>query len=186
MLIKIGITDKITRVLTKNAYAVCGNSDYDIQFEFDAEWESYDTKTARFCYNGNYTDVIFTGDSCAMPVIQNAAYVTIGVYAGDLHTTTPAYIPLLKSITSGGGSPADPTPDVYHQLMEKLSELGGAGPATSEKLGVIKVGENLKISKDGVLSVDTADSAEADNTRPITSAAVAATVGNIEVFLRQI
>lgn len=37
--------------------------------------------------------------------------------------------------------------------------------------------------KDGVLSVNTADAVEADNTLPVTSAAVSATVGNIEVLL---
>lgn len=37
--------------------------------------------------------------------------------------------------------------------------------------------------KDGVLSVNTADAAEQDNTLPITSAAVHSTVGNIEILL---
>jgi hypothetical protein len=40
--------------------------------------------------------------------------------------------------------------------------------------------------KDGVLSVNTADSAEEDNTLPITSAAVATQVGNIEILLKTI
>ena len=37
--------------------------------------------------------------------------------------------------------------------------------------------------EDGVLSVNTADDVEADNTLPITSAAVHTTVGNIETIL---
>ena len=40
--------------------------------------------------------------------------------------------------------------------------------------------------KDGVLSVNTADVAEKDNTLPITSAAVHTQIGNIEVLLRTI
>ena len=40
--------------------------------------------------------------------------------------------------------------------------------------------------KDGVLKVNTATSAEGDNTLPITSAAVAETVGNIEILLKTI
>lgn len=64
---------------------------------------------------------------------------------------------------------------------------GGSGgaliPATEKSLGGIIVGENLKITKEGVLSVDTADNAEEDNTRPITSAAVHTQLGNIEVLL---
>lgn len=40
--------------------------------------------------------------------------------------------------------------------------------------------------KDGVLSVNTTDQMEQDNTLPITSAGVYATVGNIEVLLKTI
>ena len=41
----------------------------------------------------------------------------------------------------------------------------------------------LSLSPEGVLSVNTADKVEADNTLPVTSAAVQTTVGNIEVLL---
>lgn len=58
--------------------------------------------------------------------------------------------------------------------------------ATQTTLGGIKVGENLGITGDGLLSVLTADSVEEDNTRPITAAAVHTTVGNIEVLLSTI
>lgn len=70
---------------------------------------------------------------------------------------------------------------------------GGSGggsadvPIASETVaGLVRVGENLKISADGVLSVDTATAVEEDNTRPVTSAAVQTTVGNIEVLLKTI
>ena len=67
---------------------------------------------------------------------------------------------------------------------------GGGGadvPIASETVaGVVRVGENLKISADGVLSVDTATAVEEDNTRPVTSAAVQTTVGNIEILLKPI
>ena len=56
-------------------------------------------------------------------------------------------------------------------------------PASSEVLGGVKVGKNLIIDETGALSVDTASFVEEDNTRPITSAAVHATVGNIEILL---
>ena len=68
------------------------------------------------------------------------------------------------------------------------SGSGGADvPIASETVaGVVRVGENLKISADGVLSVDTATAVEEDNTRPVTSAAVQTTVGNIEILLKTI
>ena len=68
--------------------------------------------------------------------------------------------------------------------------VGGSGadvPIASETVaGIVRVGENLKISADGVLSVDTATAVEEDNTRPVTSAAVQTTVGNIEILLKTI
>lgn len=56
--------------------------------------------------------------------------------------------------------------------------------ASADVLGGIKVGENLKIDEKGVLSVDTADKATRDNTKPITSGAVYTEVGNIEALLK--
>lgn len=58
--------------------------------------------------------------------------------------------------------------------------------ATDKVLGGIIVGQNLKINDLGVLSVDTIDDVEQDNTKPITSNAVYTTVGNINALLEQI
>ena len=50
-----------------------------------------------------------------------------------------------------------------------------------------EIGSGLKLDEStNTLSVDTAASVEADNTRPITSAAVYTTVGNIEILLETI
>lgn len=59
-------------------------------------------------------------------------------------------------------------------------------PATTEKLGVVRIGENLKITDAGVLSVDAADAVEQGNMRPITSAAVYVEIGNINALLETI
>lgn len=58
--------------------------------------------------------------------------------------------------------------------------------ATETSLGVIMVGENLKITQEGVLSVDTANDVEQDNTKPITAAAVYTEIGNIDALLKTI
>ena len=121
------ISIKIRNKVAKGEYAVivCDNSDYTAVFDFDAEWDAYDTKTARFVYGGKYTDAVFSGNECAVPVMQNTRAVTVGVFAGDLHTTTPAYISCVPSILFGNGIPADPTPDVYAQIMELLNKDSG-------------------------------------------------------------
>lgn len=58
--------------------------------------------------------------------------------------------------------------------------------ATADILGGIKVGDGLKVTQEGRLSVDAAGQAEQDNTRPITSAAVYAEIGNINSLLETI
>ena len=66
---------------------------------------------------------------------------------------------------------------------------GGSGdvPIASETVaGIVRVGENLRISADGTLSVDTAAAVEQDNTRPVTAAAVYTEVGNINALLETI
>lgn len=63
-----------------------------------------------------------------------------------------------------------------------LAEGTGSGTV----VGDIKIGNGLKRTADGTIEVDTATAAEADNTKPITSAAVATQLGNIEVLLKTI
>lgn len=122
--IPIQIKDKIAVVRTALPI-VCGNSDYIAVFTFIGDdWSAYPTKTARFVYGNEHIDVVFTGDRCDIPPIPDAPCVEIGVYAGDIKTSTPAYVRCLRSITSGNGSPADPPESVYNQLMEQLKDLG--------------------------------------------------------------
>ena len=121
-MMNITVRNKIA-TKTDNVAYVCGNSDYVINFDFDSEWDAYDTKTARFAHDGQHTDVVFSGNQCNAPIITNTYAFHVGVYAGDLHTTTAARVPCRKSILCGAGAPDDPTPDVYDQLMERMSQL---------------------------------------------------------------
>lgn len=103
---------------------VCGNSDYVIKFDFDDEWAAYDTKTARFVVDGGkYTDVQFTGDEVGVPVLRDTRTVSVGCYAGDIRTTTAALIQAVPCCTDPDGTPADPAPDVYNQLMERFDKM---------------------------------------------------------------
>ena len=73
----------------------------------------------------------------------------------------------------------------------RIEELEGSPPgyilpaATDEIRGGIRVGTNLLIDGD-VLSVDTANDLEGDNTRPVTAAFVDLQLGNIEAWLETI
>lgn len=129
--INISVENKIAEA--DGTLYVCGNSDFVAKFAFDAEWEAYENKTARFCYNNSYVDVVFTGNECPVPIISGTYFFNIGVYAGNLHTTTPARVPCKKSILCDTGFPADPPNDVYNQIMAKLNSLESADPEAIAK-----------------------------------------------------
>ena len=163
---------------------VNGNSDYVVKWTLDSEWSDFDTKTMRVRhYDGTVIDCIFTGCSCSLPIITETCMIEIGLFAGNLITSTPATISCTRCIMDDEGPIKDPMPDVYAQIMERLDSLEGITPATADKLGVVKIGDNLKITEDGVLSVDTAEAVEQDNTKPVTSAAVYTAKSNIEALL---
>lgn len=127
--IHVHVIDKIAHVVGDPLY-VCGNSDYTVKFDFDVEWAGHETKTARFVKNNKeYIDVVFTGDQCAMPILENTPSVRIGVYAGNLCTTTAAVVNAQRSILCGSGAPADPHPDVYAQVMQKMDDIYDALPS---------------------------------------------------------
>lgn len=122
-IIEITVRAKVATVTNPQSRYVCGNSDYVAVFDFDDDWAEYAAKTARFRYNGVWTDVVFTGNRVAIPAIANVYKIQIGVFAGELHTTTPAVLIAEKSILCGTGVPAPPaTPDVYAQIMETVNQ----------------------------------------------------------------
>lgn len=102
-------------------FIVCNNSDYVIKFDFDSEWDGHTLKTARFIFNGSFVDVIFEGNTVSVPIISKSTTVSVGVFAGDLQTTTPAIFPCYKSILCDEGLPKqEDDPNVYAQILESL------------------------------------------------------------------
>ncbi len=124
-MLKINITEKVATVWGKPAI-VCGNSDYVIEFDFDDEWADRLTKTARFAYNKGglirYQDIVFTGNTVTVPVLDDITEVFVGVFSGNLATTTPARIPCAPSIRCGTGAPADPPPSQYDQIIALIED----------------------------------------------------------------
>ena len=120
--INITVNHKVARCDT--AAIVCDNSDYMVHWTLDDEWSEYDTKTMRTIYmDGTYTDTVFSGDVVVLPVVTVPGAVQIGLFAGDIRTSRVAILRALPSVWSAAGAPADPTPDVYNQLMERMAQL---------------------------------------------------------------
>lgn len=135
MALIINVKDKVAQA-AESYTLVCGNSDYIINFNFDEEWNEHDVKTARFRYaQGGLIktqDVVFTGTECAVPVLTNTLMVEIGVYAGDLRTTTPCTLFCQRSILCGEGIPEAPAVGVYLQILKMIEEGRLVGPQGPE------------------------------------------------------
>ena len=111
------------------ATVVNGNNDYTVVFDFDSEWDSLSSKTAMFVYGREeqkYKTVTFTGNSCVMPALYNTGYVLIGVFAGDIKTTTAAYvkcIPCIRdndsTLDTGSGGTIDTGTNDHSQLINR-------------------------------------------------------------------
>jgi hypothetical protein len=80
------------------------------------------------------------------------------------------------------GTPLNPA-----KIKEKLNPITSINGIKADENGnaEIKTDATLKFEK-GMLSVNTTNDMERDNTLPITSAGVFATVGNIEALLKTI
>ncbi|MBP3590276.1 MAG: hypothetical protein J6J61_06840, partial [Muribaculaceae bacterium] len=128
IVINIEVQDKRPTVLG-SPVIVCGNSDYELAFTFDSEWEAEPAKTARFLFvrGGKvlYEDVVFMGTTCPVPVLAGIKEVRVGVFAGNLITSTPAVINCEPSILCGAGAPEDPTPEEYHQIISLVNDYYG-------------------------------------------------------------
>ena len=137
-IIPITVTRKRAVSADPDAEIVCGNGDYLLSLTFDSEWDSEPVKTVRFVWQSGgqpvYADVLTDGDTAAVPVLSDTPEVAVGVYAGNIRTTTPARIPCERCITDGAPVHDNPPPDVYDQLLEYLNEIASGGAAPSGQI----------------------------------------------------
>lgn len=91
-----------------------------IKFIFDDEWTEHPARTARFAWYDGFIDVPFIGDIAQAPEIPGVATLYVGVYSDGI-TSAPAKVSCKLSIKSYGASQADPTPDVYDQIIALIT-----------------------------------------------------------------
>ena len=107
---------------------VCGNSDYNVKFNFDEEWQAHNNKIGVFAYNrcGEWRseNVLFEGDTCPVPALHGVRSVWIGVTAGDVRTSTPADVPCRMGATDFSDTTEKPSADIWGQILDKLDTVG--------------------------------------------------------------
>ena len=119
------------RVATANGDSriINGNSDYNIEFDFDAEWADLNNKIGIFAYNDAaahkwaYQTVLFSGNTCTVPILRDIHCVYVGVTAGNVRVTTPAKVQCRLSISDYADTEDPPSADIWGQILAKLDEL---------------------------------------------------------------
>ena len=152
--LQVIVSEKIATYVKRGGAIVCGNSDYKIKFAFDEEWSEHTKKTARFIWGGTHKDVEFEGAECTVPIIKNADEVEVGVYAGDLETTTSAFIPCKKSILCKETPLAPDLGEFYKDEAVRAAESAassaeraeGAAEEARESVGDVKAAKENAIS----------------------------------------
>lgn len=122
---------------------ICNNSDYTVVWDIDEEWTPYDTKTMRVnLADGSYQDVVFTGNTAALPVLTASGWVSVGLYAGDIHTSRAARLLALSSVLTPGGSPAATAGDILAGLTAYVA--GGKVTGTLKMAqGTVTLGKTV-------------------------------------------
>lgn len=119
------------RVATANGDSriINGNSDYNIEFDFDAEWADLNNKVGIFAYNDAAAHkwacqtVMFSDNTCTVPILRDIHCVYVGVTAGNVRVTTPAKVQCRLSISDYADTEEPPSADVWGQILAKLDEL---------------------------------------------------------------
>ena len=126
--IQISVRDKIA-TQTDGTVIINGNSDYNIEFDFDAEWTDLNNKIGIFAYNDAaahkwaYQTVMFSGNTCTVPILRDIHCVYVGVTAGNVKVTTPAKVQCRLSISDYADTEEPPSADIWGQILAKLDEL---------------------------------------------------------------
>ena len=177
----------------------------DVRFEFSEGWEGL-TKTAVFKAGAAARSVLLDDSGvCSIPweTLQTPwVRLTAGACGtrdgGVVLPTVWADLGVIQAGAAPGGNVRPPTPELWEQALDRkqdrltglpgqvvgFDETGNAVPQNAAPGGGAdwQFGHGLK-QTGNIVSVDTADGFNGDNTLPITVAAVQAAVGNIETLL---
>lgn len=116
IIVNISIRDK--RAYGDGTIFVCDNSDYVLHFDFDEQWDGVEAKTARIIYSGSkYIDIPFRGNQVEIERTPVSNRYSIGVYASNIKTSTPAFFDCDYSILSTNPFHAPIPEDTYNKIM---------------------------------------------------------------------
>ena len=84
---------------------------------------------------GDYCVELDNNMECIVPweVLENPGKVKVSAFCGDLHTSNIVIIDVVESGYKQGETPQDPTPDLYHEITQKVNEAVNISQEALEK-----------------------------------------------------
>lgn len=177
-------------LMTETPTISCGGiNETMLTVQFSEHWDGL-LKTAVFYRSEDSVfHVLLENNACIVPreVLADAGVFYFGIFgvSGDsTRTSDIVRYTVRKGAITEETAVSDPTPDIYSQLLCRIAALEALAEIPNDGTVVTSFIPDETLSlKNGVLSVNTADTAEENNTLPITSAAVFTEIGNINVLL---
>ena len=123
---------KIKEVANKLTYdyktpIVCGNTNYEIEFEFSDVWKIVEKKTEIFLVDGKKMFVEFTGNICKMPSFPNAYFCMLTLTSapgnGEFYNTNELVINLTQNDLGAEVQLMDPFVGYYSRLLEAIKKF---------------------------------------------------------------
>ncbi len=121
-LIQIDVADKIAS--TSFREVITENTDYRLKFTFDEEWEGYQTRVAIAIGQKGCSEILFTGDECALPPLGDweCEAVLVGVYAMNGEDKIASTFVRL-SCRAGAGFPSyNREKGIHDQILSFINE----------------------------------------------------------------
>ena len=142
--IKIKIDGRVAEIESAPE-VVTDNAEYEVEFDVNERdgWNPSVPMTALFVRrDARYTAVVMdVGETiCTMPTQTGTNVVYIGLTQEEMRTTTPARIPIRRSVRTMTDFPPLPDKDVYAQILANFAGLRmllGEGAPTTETAGKV-------------------------------------------------
>lgn len=121
-MINLKIYEENNNLIFKENYPpiVCGNSNYEITFEFGSDWQSVSDKTAIIIVGGKKTTKDFSGSTLTLPAIPNCNNFMLIIFSSEGETTRLVSSPI--EIEATPTSYAESLPE-FAPLTTYVSEL---------------------------------------------------------------
>lgn len=142
--IKIAVSGRVATVVDMPE-VVADNAEYAVSFAVNPQdgWDMANPITALFVRrDGKYSAVVMAAGEteCVMPPARGTTMVFAGLTQDETRTTTPAQIPVRRSVRNLTDFPPLPDKDVYAQILTAfagIKTISGEGAPTTETKGAV-------------------------------------------------